>query len=68
MSFIPPIGPERVQVARSREQGRERTDSDYSRIYPDGPVPNPRTHRIVRRMWRVLQGRHHGRGDSSGLG
>jgi hypothetical protein len=69
MSFIPPIRPPlNEQLARSKEQEIERKASDYARTHPDGPVPNPSTHRMVRRLWRVLQGRHHGRGDSSGLG
>jgi hypothetical protein len=69
MSFIPPFRPQfEEQLARSKDQERGRKLSDYSRIHPDGPVPNPRTHPMVRRLWRVLQGRHHGRGDSSGLG
>jgi len=70
MSFIPPIRPQQLdnELAQARKQELERKASEYSRTHPDGPVPNPSTHRIVHRLWRVLQGRHHGRGDSSGLG
>jgi hypothetical protein len=62
MSFMPRSrAPLDEQLARSREQELERKANDYSRTHPDGPVPNPRTHRTVRRLWRALQGRHHGR-------
>ena len=70
MSFIPPMRAPQLneQLERSKKQELERKASDYSRMHPDGPVPNPSTHPVVRRLWRALQGRHHGRGDSSGLG
>jgi len=70
MSFIPPMRPQQLdeEMARAREQEIERKANEYSRTHPDGPVPNPRTHHMARRLWRALQGRHHGHGDSSGLG
>jgi hypothetical protein len=65
MSFIPPLRPPlNNELARAKEQELERFASDYSRTHPDGPVPNPHPHRMVHRLWRVLQGRHHGHDDS----
>jgi len=67
MSFIPP-NPPRLdgQYDRAKEILRNagRHASDYSQTHPDGPVPNPDEHRMFHRLWRVLQGRHHGHKDS----
>ena len=45
-----PSGQQQIdyELAQAREQQIERRADDYSRTHPDGPVPNPRTHRVVR--------------------
>jgi hypothetical protein len=65
MSFMPPNRRLDAQFDRAKKTVHEadRHASDYSRMHPDGPVPNPRPHPIVHRLWRVLQGRHHGHDD-----
>ena len=69
MSFIPPKRRLDVRFDRTKEIAREadRKVSDYSRTHPDGLAPDPPAHRMVHRLWRVLQGRHHGHRNSSGL-